>query len=221
MKNIILEPREIYNTDWATILFIICAVLIATNRQLFYTQFREFLRLPINDKYLKIYKDPEHLNSWFFYSLYIVQIISFSFIIQLALVNYGYTTKDNFVSFIRIITVLNFFILSKHFCEKIIASTFEINEYKDSISLYKSYHRIYLGLISLPFVIFLYYNKTCELKIINILIVILILMNVIYYLNGIKNYKKVILSNFFYFILYLCALEIAPYFFMYYFFTKS
>jgi len=55
MKNIILEPREIYNTDWATILFIICAVLIATNRQLFYTQFREFLRLPINDKYLKIY----------------------------------------------------------------------------------------------------------------------------------------------------------------------
>lgn len=221
MENIFFENRAIYNTDWATILFIICAILIATNRQLFYAQFSEFIKLPINDKYLKIYKDPEHLRSWFFISLYIVQIISFSFIIQVGLSDYGYTTKDNYISYIRIITVLNFFILSKHFCEKIISNTFEINDYEHSINLYKAYHRIYLGLITLPIAIITYYNNINSLTSINYIICVLLLINVVYYLNGIKKYKKIIFSNFFYFILYLCALEIAPYFYMYYFFTKS
>lgn len=221
MENLIFENRIVYNTDWATILFIICAILIATNRQLFYAQFSEFIKLPINDKYIKIYKEPEHLRTWFFISLYLVQIISFSFIIQIALANYGYTTKDDYIAYIRIITVLNFFILSKHFCEKIISNTFEINEYEHAINLYKAYHRMYLGLLSLPIALFMYYNNFNSLTSINIIIFVLLLINLVYYLNGIKNYKKIILSNFFYFILYLCALEIAPYFFMYYFFTKS
>jgi hypothetical protein len=221
MENLILENRAIYNTDWATILFIICTFLIVTNRQMFYSQFSDFIKLPINDKFIKIYKEPEHLRTWFFISLYIVQIISFSFIIQIALTNYGYTTKDNYISFIRIITVLNFFILSKYFFEKIVSNTFEIDEYEHSINLYKGYHRNYLGLLTLPIAIFAFYNNLNSLTSINIIIFVLLLINFIYYLNGIKNYKKIILSNFFYFILYLCALEIAPYFFMYYFFTKS
>jgi len=221
MENMIFESRAIYNTDWATILFLICFVLIATNRQLFYAQFSEFVKLPVNDKYLKIYKDPEHLRTWFFISLYLVQIISFSFIIQITLSNYGYTTKDNYISFVRIITVLNFFILSKHFCEKIISNTFDINDIEHNVNLFKAYHRIYLGLITLPIALILYYNNINSLTSINIIISVLLIINLVNYLTGIKNYKKIIFSNFFYFILYLCALEIAPYFFMYYFFTKS
>ena len=45
-----------------------------------------------------------------------------------------------------------------------------------------------------------------------------ILMQLI--LISIKNYQNIIFSKLFYFILYLCALEIAPYYFMYYWFTK-
>ncbi|WP_395049469.1 DUF4271 domain-containing protein, partial [Flavobacterium sp.] len=41
------------------------------------------------------------------------------------------------------------------------------------------------------------------------------------YLVSIKNYQNIIFSKLFYFILYLCALEIAPYYFMYYWFTKG
>jgi len=221
MENLILENRVIHNTDWATVLFILCFVLIATNRQLFYAQFSDFIKLPLNDKFIKIYKEPEHLQTWFFISLYVVQIISFSFIILLALASYGYTTKDDYITFIRIITVLNFFILSKNFCEKIIANTFDITKIEHRINSFKAYHRIYLGLLSLPIATIMYYNSPNNLTTINIIISILLIINLSNYLNGIKNYKKAVFSNFFYFILYLCALEIAPYFFMYYFFTKS
>lgn len=221
MEEIILTNRSLYNNDWATILFLICTILLAVNRQLFYVQFNEFIKLPINDKYIKIYKEPENLKTWFTVAMYIIQIISFSFLIQLALAYYGYTTKENPISYIRIITVLNFFILSKFLFEKIISNTFDIQEFEEQFNLYKVYHRTYLGLLSLPLAAVLYYNDYNDLTIINTIIIIFLIINLISYLNGLRIYKKIIFSNFFYFILYLCALEIAPYFFMYYFFTKS
>ncbi|RZJ46716.1 MAG: DUF4271 domain-containing protein, partial [Flavobacterium sp.] len=36
-----------------------------------------------------------------------------------------------------------------------------------------------------------------------------------------KTYQNAIIGKLFYFILYLCALEIAPYYFMYYWITKE
>lgn len=221
MDEIFLVDKALYNTDWATLLFIICGILLAINRHVFYVQFNEYIKLPINNKYLKIYKEPENVRSWFTVSLYVVQIISFSFIIQIALASFGYTSKNNFVSYVRIITVLNFFILSKFLFEKIVSETFEIQEIEEQLNLYKVYHRSYLGLISLPIGAILFYNDYNNLTIMKIIILFFLLINLISYLNGLRIYKKIIFSNFFYFILYLCALEIAPYFFMYYFFTKS
>ena len=41
------------------------------------------------------------------------------------------------------------------------------------------------------------------------------------YLNSLKIYQKFIIGKLFYFILYLCTLEIAPYYFVYYWLTKN
>lgn len=221
MNELILSNRNLYNADWATILFLICMVLLAVNRQLFYVQFKDYIKLPFNDKYIKIYKEPENLRSWFTFALYIIQVISFSFIIQIALSYYGFTYKENPISYVRIITVLNFFILSKFLFEKIISNTFNIEEFGEQFNLYKVYHRTYLGLLALPIAAILFYNNFKDLTTINTIISFFLIINLISYVNGLRIYKKIIFTYFFYFILYLCALEIAPYFFMYYFFTKS
>jgi hypothetical protein len=52
-------------------------------------------------------------------------------------------------------------------------------------------------------------------------IAIVIAANLVTYVVSVKNYQNLIFSKLFYFILYLCALEIAPYYFMYYWFTKG
>jgi hypothetical protein len=41
------------------------------------------------------------------------------------------------------------------------------------------------------------------------------LINLIGFLTSFKNYQKLINPNFFYFLLYLCALEIGPYVLLY------
>jgi hypothetical protein len=55
----------------------------------------------------------------------------------------------------------------------------------------------------------------------SLIIAIVIAANLATYVVSVKNYQNLIFSKLFYFILYLCALEIAPYYFMYYWFTKG
>ncbi|MBV1923025.1 MAG: DUF4271 domain-containing protein, partial [Flavobacteriaceae bacterium] len=43
----------------------------------------------------------------------------------------------------------------------------------------------------------------------------IVFLNIISLINSYKTYKKNILNNFFYFILYLCALEISPFIILY------
>jgi hypothetical protein len=181
----------------------------------------DFVKLIYSDKYTTIYKDSSHLKSGFTIALFFVQIISLAFFIQLCLSFFGYASKTDWILYIQIITLLIFFILSKFLIEKIIATAFDIEEFTEQFNLQKVTFRTYIGLFILPIDIFLFYNDTISKKILILLISILLITNVLTYLVSIKNYQNVIFGKLFYFILYLCALEIAPYYFMYYWFTKG
>ncbi|WP_320816144.1 DUF4271 domain-containing protein [Flavobacterium sp.] len=215
------QERILNYTDWATLLFVISVFIIALNRSVFQIRFIEFMRLGVSDKYTKIYKDSSNMNSGFTMSMFLVQLISFSFFILLTLSHYKYSTKENFIVFIQIITFLGVFILSKYLIEKIIATTFKIEEFVDQFNLLKVSYRTYFGVLLLPISIILYYNSFNENWIYLSLLLILIAINVITYFITLKLYQNVILGKIFYFILYLCTLEIAPYYFMYKWIIKN
>ena len=215
------QERILSHTDWATLLFVISIFIIALNRSVFQIRFIEFMRLGVSDKYTKIYKDSSNMNSGFTMSMFLVQLISFSFFILLTLSHYKYSTKENFIVFIQIITFLGVFILSKYLIEKIIATTFKIEEFVDQFNLLKVSYRTYFGVLLLPISIILYYNSFNENWIYLSLLLILIAINVITYFITLKLYQNVILGKIFYFILYLCTLEIAPYYFMYKWIIKN
>ncbi|MEW5676816.1 DUF4271 domain-containing protein [Flavobacterium enshiense] len=221
MMDLLLHERIAESKDWATILFVVCFVLIAVNRAIFEVRFNEFVRIAISDKYLKIYKDSGNMQSWFTISMFVIQLISFAFLIQLTLSVFGLTTKTNWISYIQIITLLGVFILSKYLIEKIIATTFNIEEFNEQFNLQKVNYRTYIGMMILPVNILLFYNAFLSKTLIISILGVILAINIITYFFSLKNYQNLILSKFFYFILYLCALEIAPYYFMYYWFTKS
>ena len=100
----VLQPRILENKDWATYLFIFSFALIAITKAAFETRFNDFLRILVSDKYIKVYKDTSHLMSGFTILLFIVQLISFSFFIQLLLHQLGYVAKTDWIIFIRIFT---------------------------------------------------------------------------------------------------------------------
>jgi hypothetical protein len=216
-----LHERILESKDWATILFITSLALIALTKTVFESRFSDFIRLMVSDKYIKIYKDSGNLMSWFNVLLFLVQIISISFFVQIVLSAFGYVSKADGVIYMRISTLLSVFILSKYLVEKIIATVFDIEEFTEHFNLQKVSYRTYLAIALLPINIILFYNNNISITLINIIIFIVLSINVLAYLNSLKIYQNLIIGKIFYFILYLCTLEIAPYYIIYYLFTRN
>ncbi|MFK6999342.1 DUF4271 domain-containing protein [Flavobacterium oreochromis] len=217
MNDYELIPRIVENKNWITIVFIVAIGVVTITKAVFEKRFTDFVRLLFNNKYIKIYKDPSNLMTWFTILLFFVQLISFSFFIQLVLSYYGYTTKTNWISFIQIVTFLTFFVLSKYLIEKIIATSFDTELFIEQFNLFKVSYRTYLGMLLLPVDMVLYYTNLMNQYVILGVLAIILIINAVTYLVSLRNYQNLLLRKLFYFILYICALEIAPYFFMYYY----
>ena len=221
MKSYELIPRIVENKDWITIIFVVTLIVVTIAKAGFENRFNDFMNLIVNNKYLKIYKDPSNLMSWFTILLFFVQLVSFSFFVQLVLSYLGYTTKSNWITYIQIITFLSFFVLSKYLIEKIIATSFNMESFIEQFNLFKVSYRTYIGLLLLPVNIFLYYTDYVNKYTIISVLIVLLIINSLTYLASLRNYQKLLFGKLFYFILYICALEIAPYYFMYYFISSK
>ncbi|MFV8441084.1 DUF4271 domain-containing protein [Flavobacterium sp. LB2P44] len=221
MIETILHPRITESKDWATALFVLSFAIIAITKSVFENRFGDFANLFFSNKYTNVYRDSSHLKSTFTVSLFFVQVISLAFFIQISLSYFGYASKTDWLLYIQIFTFLVFFILSKYLVEKIIATSFNIEEFMEHFNLQKVTYRTYIGLLILPLNIILFYYDSISRNIPLIIISIILIINTLTYFILIKNYRNLIFGKLFYFILYLCALEIAPYYFMYYWFTKG
>ncbi len=216
-----LSERVLVNKDWATVLFVLAIALIAINKNVFSVRFNEFIKLGYSDKYNKVYKDTNNLLNWFTISMFFIQLISFSFFILLFLSFFNYTQTDNYITYIQIITFLFVFVLSKFLIEKIVGTAIDSESLVDQFNLIKTNYRAFLGFILLPVNIVLYYNQTPIKEVFYVILFVFLMYNVFTYYFLVKTYQKMIIGKLFYFILYLCTLEIAPYYFMYYWVTKN
>ncbi len=215
-----LHPRIVENKDWATVLFVVTIALLVLAKSLFENRFNDFIRLIISDKYFKIYKESSHLVGGFTILLFLINLVSISFFTQLVICNFTKAAKTDWVLFVQIFTGFSVFILSKFLIEKIIANIFNIEELIEQFNLQKVNFRTYLGLLLLPITIVLYYGNYASNHVFFAIIGVLLIINVLTYVFSLRIYQNLIFSKMFYFILYLCALEIAPYYFIYYLIRK-
>ena len=220
MTEQLLQPRIVPPQDWATAVFLLALVLVAISRTVFEKRFSDFVRLGVSDKYVKVYRDPSHITGGFTILLFFVQLISLSFFIVLVLSKLGLAHKTDWLLFIRVITLLGCFIVAKFLIDKIISVSFNIEEFAEQFNLSKVSYRTYLGLALLPINAILYYNDA-PLPLYYVIITAILTINLLTYLMALKNYQNFVAGKLFYFILYLCALEIGPYYFMYYWFTRN
>ncbi|MBZ4037236.1 DUF4271 domain-containing protein [Flavobacterium sp. 17A] len=216
-----LHPRILENKDWATLLFVLTFAVVAMTKSAYETRFSEFSKLIFSDKYAKIYRDNNHLKSSFTVGLFFVQIISYAFFILLTMNIFGHASKTDWILFIQIATFLLYFILGKYLIEKIVATSFNIDEFVELFNLQKVTYRTYIGVLILPINAILFYYSNISQIVPLVIIGISLCISVYSYFISIKTYQNVIIGKLFYFILYLCALEIAPYYFLYYWITKG
>lgn len=210
-----LIERVQTNTDWAIYIFMGCFLIVAVVKTVFEKRFYDFLYLPANNKYLKIYRENFSATDRFSLPLSVVQLLSYSLFIHLIFSFYGILNKTYFDDFLKILGAISAFVLLKFILERVIAFLFEIDDFYKNLFFQRSAYKIYSGLFFLILSFVLFYVKTPENYINTALLIIFLGIYFLIHVFSLKSFRKEIRDNLFYFILYLCALEIIPFYLAY------
>ena len=212
--------RETVSNDWFTVFIVLSLGFLTLAKILFARRFDDFIEVIGNSKYLKIYARDQKFIDGFDTLIFLNLIISvsvFSFLVYSEFVN---PAEFDLVQFFRLLFGIGALVLIKVLLERLIGSLFEIDSLIDSYLFQKTTYKNYTGLILLPVNILLIYTFSSSKFIIYFILAIILLINLIGFITSFKNHQKTLLNNFFYFILYLCTLEIAPYLILYWFISN-
>lgn len=204
--------RIIESLDWVTLIMVGCILIIAILKVIYPKRFNDFIRLPVSNNYFLAKGKSEELRHPFSILLFIIQLISISLFINLFFLEKG---KANVLLFLQILFVVFVFIIVKTSIEKMIGAIFSIEKLIDHYIYEKLSYRNFLSLLLIIANLIFYFSIKPDLNILLILTGILFLGNMLILSYSYKNYRSLIFSNLFYFLLYICALEISPYLILY------
>jgi len=208
-----MEPvqRVINNIDWITAIIFSSILFMVIAKNLFYNRFLNFIILPFNNKYIFMYNKKDKLLNWFNIFFTIFQLLNFSLFIYLASNILSNSESDKYPVFFSIILGFLFlFLIGKILLQMGGGFVFNNNKIISEFIFKKLSYLNYSSIIMLAANIILTYVLKDSKIVVFVSIFLIVVVHVIGWITIIKNYQKVISSYFFYFILYLCALEIAP-----------
>ena len=198
--------------DWVTLIMVGCILIIAILKIIYPKRFDDFIKLPVSNNYFLAKGKSEELRHPFSILLFVIQIISIALFVNLFFLEKG---KANMILFLKILFVVFVFIIVKTSIEKMIGAIFSIEKLIDHYIYEKLSYRNFLSLLLIITNLIFYFSIKPALNILLILTGILFLGNMLILSYSYKNYRSLIFSNLFYFLLYICALEISPYLILY------
>lgn len=205
------ELRLVQNADWITIVIILSLVLIVISKQLFQNRFLNFIILPFNNKYVALYSKKDKMLHGFHIFITVFQLLNTSLYIYISYhVFFKNPDASGILIYLLILGLVLLFFISKMILQ--FANGFVFNNVKTITDLIYKKHTYfnYSSMIMLLANVVLTYILVDSKLVVFSSLFIIILINCIGLLTILKNHQKLISSYFFYFILYLCALEIAP-----------
>ena len=201
--------------DWITLIFMACFILLVLAKILFPQRFDEFISLLNSGKFIAFKGKENKAFHPFNILLLLLQSLAVSIFLYITYDYFFETNQPPIILFIRIFTAYTCLILFKAAVEKIIGNIFEIDEKIDYYIFQKFSYRNFLSLFLLAASLFFVYTIQPTALLIALLGGLIILGNVIALIIIYKRNQNALSANWFYFILYLCALEIAPYIILY------
>ena len=218
MKTLYLEAIERYTTanDLLTLIILLVLLLLVLAKKIFQPRFEDFVSLITSGKYMVI-KSREHKALFGFNILMlIIHILSISLFLFILYRTFVPSNIENAgLILLRIITGYSFFVLLKIFVEKIIANVFDIDDYIDQYLFQKHTYRNFISIMLFPVSIFLVYMHNLNKVLLYIILGLFFTAMILTFVRIIIKNEGQVTNYWFYFILYLCALEITPYIILY------
>ncbi len=202
--------KTINSSDWMTIVLFMALFVLALGKYLYHNRFVNFIILPFNDKYVLLHKKG-HLLNWFHIWLTLFQLANLSLFVFLSLKIFDALPEGpSLMVFFILMGFLALFQLFKFSVQFLKAYVFNTQELVSELVFSKTSYFNYSGLVLCAANIILIYILKDSKIVVYAAIVLILLINGIGIAKLLKNYQKAMFPYFVYFILYLCALEIAP-----------
>jgi hypothetical protein len=203
--------REVQFNDLYTTIIVACLAIIVGAKYLKPQRFIDILRLLGNSNYLRIYfKDHKFLDP-FDIILFLNFCLNGMLISLLAYIQLVKKIDIDIVLFLKLSVVFGAVVLVKILIELGIGYLFDIQKIFHSYVFQQVSFFNFLGIILLPLNSLLIFGVPNNRFLLTFILSISGLILLIGMLKSIKFYQKLLINNLFYFILYLCALEIGPY----------
>ena len=209
MQNI---HRTIESLDWITFILVGCVILVTVLRVVYPKRFDDFIKLPISNNYFLTKGKFEELKHPFSVLFFLIQVLTLSLFIFLFFLEKRELSATIFIK----ITLASFtFILIKTCIEKLIGSIFDIETIINNYIFTKLSYRNFISLFLIVLNFIFYFSVEPTMLLLFIFSGFIVVLNLFILFINYKNYRSLIFSNFFYFLLYICALEISPYLILY------
>jgi Domain of unknown function (DUF4271) len=207
--------RNYITNEWFTIFTIFSLLIIVAAKYVNSIRFNDFIAVVGNSKYLKLYIKDQKFIDGFDSLLFLNLVLSSSIFIFFSYSTFITDVNFELIPFLKLLFAVSTIIIVKILIERLVGSLFEIDAIIDSYLFQKTTFKNYSGILLFIANLFLLYTNKYSEIIIYVTISLICLINLIGFMTSFKNYQKTINLNFFYFLLYLCALEIGPYVLLY------
>lgn len=199
--------RHTYSSDWISFIYLAIFILIVSAKYINTNEFYLFFKFDFLKSYFAEKKRLKHQIIWFDLILFIItaSVISLSLMQSKAL-----ETDYNIGSFARIGLFLSTVILVKSILEVFVGLIIKKSYFITNYVLFKIASLGYTSLFILPLSAVLTYNKSLTKELSLIIFVLFALVNIVFIGNYLYRQRKHLLQDWYYFILYICSLEIAP-----------
>ena len=207
-ENIIRQDN-----DWITMAFLIILVVLAVQKRLFGNRLLHTSIFFFKKNKLVSYFNKEKRTFFNLYQVlsFVVELISLSLLFYFITFIFNVDVGTNGIDlFLKIAFGIGFYFLIRFLIGNIFSVIFNLEKLYKKISFEKMNYFNNLILWILPLLVLTAYSKYFENISFKITLIVFVILVLIRYVVLIINNKKLVFNNLFYFILYLCVLEIAP-----------
>jgi len=204
--------RILLTKDWITVVMLVILALFVIIKFYNGERFTKLFSLVYSKNYLVRYQKqtPLLINSFHIY-FSIIHILTFALTIFIGLKAFSSIAKEReFVFFLSILAGVFIFFVLRFFIGRLLAIIFDKEQDFEHVTYLKISYLSNFCLLMFPVLMLAIYAQYDSIPFSLFVIIFSSILLLLFYVLIINNNQKVILRRLFYFILYLCALEIAP-----------
>lgn len=206
--------RDINNVDILTLTILGCLLIVALSKTLFPKRFDQFVLLLFNSRHYNTYIKEQRFFDVFEGLLFLNFTLNLGILVYIYLSNITIQLATQ-IDLFKYSFLIALFLILKVLFERLLSSALNTEAIIDKYIFQKISFRNFIGVVLLPINALLIYtikpNQTLLIITLIILASILVFGLSIFIKNNLNTFTK----SLFYFILYLCALEITPYVVLY------